>query len=276
MRDGIPSFTALAVACARGVDDVDPVAASLMPFPLGGLVRAARRAQRGRSALGFVLRRSGLAAHLPLRTLAIDAVVAQAITRGARQLVILGAGLDARAFRMPELCEALVFEVDHPATQRYKADRIAARAPSCRELRFVAVDFAKDDLVARLQGAGLDPDVPSVFVWEGVTMYLPSPAIDGTLSAIATLTRAPATLAMTYATPRLAGAAGPLRPLVRAAFGVLGEPLHGLMPRDEAHARVRAAGLTVVGDTGPSDWAREADRPVPWVRIAERLLVART
>ncbi len=264
------------MACARGVDDVDPVASSLMPFPLGGLVGATRRAQRAPSAFRYALQRTGVAAHLPLRTLAIDAVIADAILGGARQLVILGAGLDARAWRMTELADTVVFEVDHPATQRYKAARIGGRSPACRDLRLVDVDFAKDDLEARLRSAGHTTDAPSVFLWEGVTMYLPPAAIDGTLAAIARLSGRHGTLAMTYATPRLASAVGPLRPLVRAAFAVLGEPLLGLMSASEARARVTAAGFQVSSDTDARDWALAAGRPVPWGRIAERLLVVRT
>lgn len=274
MRDGIPSFTALAVAFARGVDDVDPIAESLMPFPLGALVRAAHRAQSRRPLLRQALRSGSLAAHLPLRTLAIDAVVADAVARGARQLVVLGAGLDARAWRMPELADVLVFEVDHPATQRYKAARIRNRRPTCREVRFVPVDFAKDDLVARLLADGFAADAPVVFVWEGVTMYLPRAATESTLAALVRLSGGSATVAMTYATPRLAGGVGAIRPLVRAAFGLLGEPLRGLMGRGEITALVNRAGMRVVQDSGPREWAVAAGRRSPWLRVAERLLVA--
>lgn len=274
MRDGIPSFTALAVAFARGVDDVDPVAQSLMPFPLGALLRAGHEAKK-RGPLRYLLRASP-STHLPLRTLAIDAVIARATSEGVRQLVVLGAGLDARAWRMPALAETVVFEIDHPATQAYKSSRIGARKATCREVRFVNVDFAKDDLETRLRDSEFNPSAPAIFVWEGVTMYLPPAATEGTLAAIARLSGAHGVLAMTYATPNLAGLVAPVRPIVRAAFGLIGEPLLGLMSTEEARAHVERAGLAFESDTGAREWAREAGRPAPWVPIAERLLVART
>jgi methyltransferase (TIGR00027 family) len=275
MRDGVFSFTALAVACARGIDDVDPVAASLMPFPLSHAVRAGRDAQSAHPALRYLLRRGGLVAHLPLRTLAIDAVVERAIAEGARQLVILGAGLDARAWRMECLAETRVLEVDHPATQAYKARRMGGRPTTSRDVRWVAVDFGRDDLGERIRASGFEPGVPAVFVWEGVTPYLPPAATAKTLGAIAGLCAAPGTLAMTYGTPDMASAVAPIRPLVRAAFGLIGEPLLGLVREAEARAMVEAAGMTLVRDSDYRDWATDADRPTPRLHVAERLLVAR-
>ncbi len=276
MRDGVFSFTALAVACARGIDDVDPVAASLMPFPLNHVVRAGRDAQAEHASLRFLLRRGGFVAHLPLRTLAIDAVVERAVAEGARQLVILGAGLDARAWRMACLSETRVLEVDHPATQAYKARHMAGRATKSRDVTWVEVDFGKDDLGERIRASGFDPGVPAVFVWEGVTPYLPPAATAKTLGAIAALSEVPGTLAMTYGTPDMASAVAPIRPLVRAAFGLIGEPLLGLVSEAEAGALVEAAGMTLVRDSDYRDWAKDADRPTPRLHVAERLLVART
>ncbi len=276
MRDGVFSFTALAVACARGLDDVDPVAASLMPFPLNHVVRAGRAAQGEHASLRFLLRRGGFVAHLPLRTLAIDAVVERAVADGARQLVILGAGLDARAWRMECLRACRVLEVDHPATQAYKAKQMADRPPTAREVTWVAVDFAEDDLGDRLRASGFDRQVPTAFVWEGVTPYLPRAATAATLRAIAAASAAPGTLAMTYGTPDMASAVAPIRPLVRAAFGLIGEPLLGLMHEADARTLVEAAGMRVARDTDYRDWARDADRPTPRLHVAERLLVARS
>ncbi len=276
MRDGVVSFTALAVACARGIDDVDPVAASLMPFPLNHAVRAGRDAQSAHPALRYLLRRGGFVAHLPLRTLAIDAVVERAVAAGARQLVILGAGLDARAWRMASLADTRVFEVDHPATQAYKAARMGGRAPSSRDVTWVEVDFGKDDLGERIRASGFAPDAASVFVWEGVTPYLPRAATAATLRAVAALCKASGTLAMTYGTPDMASAVAPIRPLVRAAFGLIGEPLLGLMSEPEARAVVEASGLVVLRDSDYRDWAQDAARPTPRLHVAERLLVART
>src|SRR3954469_22916297 len=76
-----------------------------------------------------------------LRTAAIDAAVREAITIGARQLVILGAGYDGRAWRMSELAGVKVFEVDHPATQGDKRTHVPQLPPPIGIVSFVAIDF---------------------------------------------------------------------------------------------------------------------------------------
>ena len=91
---------------------------------------------------------------------------------GAPQVVILGAGLDGRAWRMPELRDVTVFEVDHPDSQREKAARAAALLRVAREVRFVPVDFTRDRLDEPLAAAGHDPARPTTWIWEGVVMYL--------------------------------------------------------------------------------------------------------
>lgn len=88
------------------------------------------------------------------RTVAIDDAIRAS---AAPQVVILGAGLDGRAWRMSELSDATVFEVDHPDSQREKRARAAQLAPIAREIRFVPVDFARDDLEAALAAGGHDP-----------------------------------------------------------------------------------------------------------------------
>src|SRR5687768_8483627 len=112
----LPSLTAMMVACARGLprEAPDPIADRLLPRPLGAVLRSvhslARRAEivdRTTATLSL-----GLVTHLVLRTHAIDEVVVASATAGIRQLVILGAGLDARAHRMSELAEVSVYEVD--------------------------------------------------------------------------------------------------------------------------------------------------------------------
>src|ERR1700733_11060515 len=127
MREGKPSFTAAAVAAARGIARVDPVAASLVEGPLSLLMRAGRSGRASAAVINAAA--LGLVDHVEMRTRAIDEALCQAVKAGVHQLVILGAGLDARAWRMPELAETHVFEVDHPSTQAYKRGRVGTRAP---------------------------------------------------------------------------------------------------------------------------------------------------
>jgi methyltransferase (TIGR00027 family) len=104
-----------------------------------------------------------------------------------RQLVLLGAGLDTRAARLarPGL---RFFEVDHPETQAYKRERLAAVAgypPGASTL--VPCDFEKDDFVEALFAAGYDESLETAFVWEGVIAYLTEPAVRATFRKLARL-----------------------------------------------------------------------------------------
>ena len=85
---------------------------------------------------------------IALRTAAIDAAVRDAIADGATQLVILGAGYDGRAWRMPELAGVKVFEVDHPATQGDKRAHVAELPPAIGSVSFVPIDFERESLDA--------------------------------------------------------------------------------------------------------------------------------
>jgi methyltransferase (TIGR00027 family) len=102
-----------------------------------------------------------------------------------RQVVVLGAGLDARAarFAQPGL---RFFEVDQPATQAEKLARLRkVQGYPIDAATYVACDFEKDDFLDRLVGAGFDVEAPALIVWEGVTYYLPEPAIRATLRRVA-------------------------------------------------------------------------------------------
>lgn len=111
--------------------------------------------------------------------------LAAAASRGVRQLVVLGAGLDTFSLRNP-YPDLSVFDVDHPATQAWKrkciADSGLAEPPATR---FVPVDFERQSLSAELAAAGLRSTEPSFFIWLGVVPYLTKEAIFKTLTWIA-------------------------------------------------------------------------------------------
>ena len=240
-----------------------------------GIVAAARTAGRLPRPLARALGVAslGLVDHVSLRARAIDAVVASAVEEGLRQLVVLGAGLDDRAWRLPELAQVIVFEVDHPATQAQKRRR-ARGAPLARELCFVGVDFERDDLAVELEAAGHDAGSASLWIWEGVTPYLTPVATAATLDVVAARSASGSVLAMTYGTPELASFGRAVHRLVRPAFRLLGEPLEGLMEPDDAARLVLARGFFVEDDAGPLEWARRSGQAAPWNVIAEHLLVA--
>jgi len=111
------------------------------------------------------------------------------VGQGVRQYVILGAGMDTFAFRHPEMLDQLqVFEVDHPATQYYKRNRLAKLGWKLPEsLHFIPVDFTRKSLTEALADSSYDPQGKSFFNWLGVTMFLTRDAVSATLRAIAAI-----------------------------------------------------------------------------------------
>ncbi len=185
MRDAGPSRTAIGVAIHRAVHQTidappifhDPLAVRI----IGAKARAAiAEGRAGRGALASVLRTV-----LAVRARVAEDTLADAVSAGVRQYVVLGAGLDTFGLRNQDP-SLTVFEVDHPNTQAWKRRRIAEEGliipPT---LRFAAVDFTKDDLAAALHQAGLRRDLPTFFSWLGVVPYLEPQAIRATLETVA-------------------------------------------------------------------------------------------
>ncbi len=131
------------------------------------------------------------------RTRFIDDAVTTA-TATADQLVILGAGFDTRAHRLPAASAFTTFEVDHPATQARKVAIVAGEGLDTRRVTYVPVDFERDELDTALLAAGFDATRPAVFVWEGVTNYLTADAVDATLAVVRALAAPGSVLVFTY------------------------------------------------------------------------------
>lgn len=127
----------------------------------------------------------------------------QAVGRGVRQYVIVGAGLDSFALRRRDLADQLtVFELDHPASQSAKRERLARlgeEAP-CNVV-FVPVDFEQETVAAALARSPFDPAVPAFFSWLGVTYYLSPSAVLATLRAIAEVTAPGSEVVLDYCVP---------------------------------------------------------------------------
>ena len=272
MRGGRASFTAAAVSVARGIAGVDPVAASLVGSPLSALIRLGGLPGGRRLVNAAAL---GLVDHSELRTLALDVAVHDAVAGGTRQLVVLGAGLDARAWRMRELRDTTVFEVDHPSTQAYKRARIAATPVVARDVRFIAIDFERDVLDDVLVRAGHDAAAPTMWLWEGVTPYIARAATRGTLAAVARRSAVGSRLAVTYATPEASPSGPAVVGLAKVGFRAIGEPLRGLISRDEMRGELENVGFRVVDDTRPAEWAaRHGGARQRILLVDERLAVA--
>jgi methyltransferase (TIGR00027 family) len=184
VKEDSPSRTAYAVAISRAAHQIldlprvfeDPVALTLLgPKATAEIRAAAGRFNRryARYLRGFLVARSRIA----------EDALSEAVARGVRQYVLLGAGLDTFAHRNPHLAAGLrVFEVDHPATQEWKRQLISnARLKSPASLVYVPVDFERESLAERLGANGFRADEPAFFSWLGVTMYLSREAIQETL-----------------------------------------------------------------------------------------------
>ncbi|GHE11217.1 class I SAM-dependent methyltransferase [Streptomyces alanosinicus] len=146
----------------------------------------------------------GFRAAVVARARFIEDLVAEQAARGVDQYVLLGAGLDTFAQRVPETASRpRVFEVDQPGPQQWKRDRLTSLGYGIPDwLRLVPVDFEASGGAWReqLTAAGFDPGRPAVVASSGVTMYLTKEATAATLRQIAGLAPG-STLAMTFLLP---------------------------------------------------------------------------
>ncbi|MEV6028806.1 class I SAM-dependent methyltransferase [Streptomyces sp. NPDC052036] len=196
------------------------------------------------------------------RMVAIDDALRAHVTD---QLVILGAGLDTRAWRLPELAQTDVWEVDHPASQQDKRARLAEAAhvgrepdagdhPSAelpalaRSVQFTPVDFAVDDLGAALDAAGHDPFAPTTWLWEGVAPYLTRDQVRATMAALAARTVPGSALVVNYQAPSVKADAGRLLTRVLGSSATSGEPWRSLWRPQRMTALLAEYGLRVVSD----------------------------
>ncbi len=173
---------------------------------------------------------------------------------GIAQYVVLGAGLDTFAYRQPSLNPPLaIWEIDQPATQAWKRERLAAAAiPIPDNVRLVPVDFERDSLLDALAAAGFDARAGAVFSWLGVTMYLTPTAIDATLAFIASVCGRAGGVAFDYSIdPAL------LTPPQREIFDRMaarvdraGEPWRTTFAPAALAAKLRALGFTATEDAG--------------------------
>lgn len=167
---------------------VDPYALHFLRPPLREAVGLSRFPVLGALLYWHIdYRAPGARTSAIARTRLIDELWSRALQDGIRQIVILGAGFDSRAYRVPESRSAIVFEVDHPVTLYAKRQRLSQVMPVMpRNVRFVDIDFNQQSLPVALAEAGFDSSLPALFLWEGVTNYLTRDAVDSTLRYVGT------------------------------------------------------------------------------------------
>ncbi len=186
------SNTALGAAVCRLIEQfqpeqsrlfTDPVVKYLVSPPIGALMRFA-------SIRNYTIKQTdaimpGIYGTQICRTRFIDEAVETALSRGCEQVVILGAGLDTRPYRLAGMQHVHVFEVDLPYVQENKKKGLRKHFGQLPEhVTFVPIDFDTQNLETVLTGTAFERSKPSVFVWEGVTQYLPEDAINRTLTFV--------------------------------------------------------------------------------------------
>lgn len=133
-----------------------------------------------------------------VRTRMLDDAIFQALP-SVDQVLILGAGLDTRAHRLPGMGRVQVFEVDHPSTQATKKRAVHHAVGAVPDsVRFVPVEFGRDDVAQALAAAGFCSGLPTLVLWEGVTNYLSADAVDATFRFVASTVGAGSPILFTY------------------------------------------------------------------------------
>jgi methyltransferase (TIGR00027 family) len=267
MQPGRPSLTALGAARLRAAHQVldgasiltDPLAARILGPENEVSLDHAQAHPTGPRMRWFIAARSRIA----------EDALSVAVNNGASQLVVLGAGLDTLAYRTPLTERLRIFEVDHPATQAWKRDMLAAAAiPVPNTVTFVPVDFERQTLADALNAAGFVSGARSFFSWLGVAPYLTEQAIFSTLAFIAGLPGG-AEVVFDYVNP-----AASIAPAGRAAHqalaervAALGEHIQSYFDTEQLCAELRAIGFRHVDDVGPAQLASqffpEAERSAP-------------
>ncbi len=204
----VASFTAQTMALQRALERSYPPSRRLIDDPLavgflGGGLRAAAQVAAVPLVGRIVPKLYDLVWPGPrpsavARTRVIDDTVCRLLGGGVRQVVILGAGYDSRAWRLPGLAGCRVIEVDRDDTQRDKLAALRRRRADTGAVVFCSVDFERDDLATVLTAVGYDPTAATLWLWEGVTNYLSAGAVDATLEVVRELSVAGSFLLFTF------------------------------------------------------------------------------
>jgi methyltransferase (TIGR00027 family) len=235
----------------------DPLAESMLRPRARLMARALRRWPWRRYA------HSPTFSFLAARTRFFDEEVTRALDQGIDQVGIIGAGYDTRAWRLARPGVDF-FEVDHPATQQDKRLRAPSGGP-----RYVAADLSHDGLAQLLVSAGFRPGTASVFVLEGLTMYLSEDAVSATLSALAEISGPGSRIAANF-TISGGGSVSPMSrataKLIRTSWALSGEPTHRWLQGNDVSALLNRTGWTeqvsLAGPTLAERYLTDTELPI--------------
>lgn len=181
------------------------------------------------------------------------------------QLVLLGAGFDTRAYQLPKPSQVRAFEVDTPQTQAIKRKILAKVGIDASHVSFVPADFERDDWLQQLIQAGFDRSQATLFLWEGVIVYLERAAVEETLRKVAQCGKG-SRLAFDYFTSEPLQSPAPYWRYARASMQAAGEPLKfGIDSTPPSRERVaellRRCGLTLAEQ---QTWGKETNGKRAW------------
>ncbi len=186
----------------------------------------------------------------------IEHGLAEAIRRGVRQYVVIGAGFDTYAFRRPSGMQLQIFELDHPGTQSLKRDRLAQAGLAVPvDLHFVATDLERQSVAAALARTPFDRGTSAFIAWPGVTMYLTRDAIHSTLQSVRRTAASGSELVFDYLDAdafRPDRASDRVRRLLECVRRV-GEPMLSGFEVEALPSDLLALGFHVLEDLGPAD-----------------------
>ncbi len=176
----------------------------------------------------------------------------EAISRGVKQYVILGAGLDSFAYQNTDLSDRLrIFEVDHPASQEWKRKRIEEAGISLpKNVSFIPIDFELQSLEEGMAQGGYIPDDPTFFSWLGVTYYLTEDAVFNTLQYVATSAAPDSEIVFEYVFPdsMLSEEALHWMKNIKKKVAALGEPMISTFSPDYMVSKLKKIGFDQIDE----------------------------
>jgi methyltransferase (TIGR00027 family) len=184
----------------------------------------------------------------------VEDLILREAQAGLGQMVVLGAGFDTRAYRIAALRDIPVFEVDHPVTQAQKRKALAGIVEPPANVQFVGVDFETDDLGRQLRAAGYRENRRTLFVWQGVSMYLTPDGIDRTLAFIAQHSAAGSAVVLDYFDAR--AMEGGEASVIRFFTAIMGETVRYAIDPQEIDGFLRARGFTDVRNADGAQMSR--------------------
>lgn len=253
METGRSSRTALAAAEHRAAHQIlesgrifaDPLAVRILAETPDVITERAEAHPSSKRMRLFIAARTHFA----------EEAFGRAVGGGVHQLVILGAGLDTYAYRGLLRDRVRIYEVDHPATQAWKRQQLAAAAIQApASLTFAPIDFERESLSDGLLAAGFDPTQQTFFFWLGVVPYLTADAVDSTLVFIGSLPGG-ADVVFDYSNPpHTLSPETRVRQQRRAAkVSALGENWLSYFESSELRAKLQAFGFSEIEDLGPRE-----------------------